>query len=283
MNQNLNDIFDLEIELLIKAILLKYQYDFSHYSRSSIKRRLQVCLNRLNISSMSELQNRILHDARFFSVILGYLTVNTTSMFRDPEYFKLLRTEVVPYLKTYPSLKVWIAGCSTGEEVYSLSIVLHEEGVLNKTLIYATDINPNNLEKAKRGIYDSEEVKKATVHYQKSGGRASFSDYYTAAYGACQFDSRLVKNVLFSDHSLSTDSVFAEVNFVSCRNVLIYFEKDLQDRAIGLFYDSLVSNGYLGLGSKESLHFSAYKNKFHQISHNERLYQKLGGINEHKI
>lgn len=259
---------------MIQAILMKYQYDFSHYSRSSLKRRLKTCLDQFQLNSLCELQTRVLEDAKFFSTLLNYLTVNTTSLFRDPEYYLALRKEVIPVLKTYPSLKLWIAGCSTGEEVYSFAIMLREEGLLSKTIIYATDINPANLERAKRGIFDNEEVQKASLAYQKSGGKTSLADYYRSAYGASQFDPSLIKNVLFSDHSLATDSVFAEVHMVSCRNVLIYFNRELQDRALGLFHDSLVPQGFLGLGSKESLQFSNYKSSFKVVDGPMRIYQK---------
>lgn len=272
------DAMDIEIELLIQAILMRYQYDFSQYSRTSLKRRLKSCLEQYDFKSVSEIQSRLLKEPKFFSVLLNYLTVNTTSMFRDPEYYLALQKEVVPYLKTYPSLKVWIAGCSTGEEVYSIAILLQEAGLLAKSILYATDINPANLEKAKRGVFENDEVKKASLNYQKAGGKTSLSDYYRSAYGACQFDPTLIKNVLFSDHSLSTDSVFAEVHFVSCRNVLIYFDRPLQDRAIGLYYSSLIQNGFLGLGSKESLHFSSYKDKFKAIVPEMRIFQKKGEI-----
>jgi chemotaxis protein methyltransferase CheR len=272
------EAMDIEIELLIQAILMRYQYDFRQYSRTSLKRRLQSCLEQFDIKSIGEIQSRLLAEPMFFSVLLNYLTVNTTSMFRDPEYYSGLQREVIPYLKTYPSLKIWIAGCSTGEEVYSIAILLQEAGLLAKTIIYATDINPANLEKAKRGVFENEEVKKASLNYQKAGGKTSLSDYYRSAYGACQFDPGLIKNTLFSDHSLATDSVFAEVHFVSCRNVLIYFDRPLQDRAIGLYYNSLIQNGFLGLGSKESLHFSAYKEKFRAVVPELRIFQKKAEI-----
>jgi chemotaxis protein methyltransferase CheR len=195
-------------------------------------------------------------------------------MFRDPGYFRSLRQTVVPMLRTYPSLKVWVAGCGTGEEVYSLAILLREEGLLARTLIYATDINPHTLQKAAAGVYDVERIAGFTEAHRKSGGNSSLSDYYTAAYGRAVFDKSLREHIVFSDHSLATDSVFAEVQLVSCRNVLIYFNRDLQDRAVGLFRDSLCRRGFLGIGSKETLRFSAHADSFGELARDERIYQK---------
>jgi chemotaxis protein methyltransferase CheR len=265
---------EIEVELLIEAILRKYQYDFRHYARSSIRRRVAQALGHFHCANVSQLQEKILHDRSVFPHLLDYLTVPTTEMFRDPEYFLALRKIVVPFLRTYPSLKIWIAGCSTGEEVYSMAILLQEEGLLKKTIFYATDINPHSLEKAKNGIYSVAAIQKASTNYRKAGGTKSLADYYNAAYGAAQFDRRLTKNVVFSDHSLATDAVFAEVHLVSCRNVLIYFDRVLQDRAVGLFCDSLVRQGFLGLGPKESLHFSRHKDAFASVVKHERIYRK---------
>jgi chemotaxis protein methyltransferase CheR len=270
----LEEIADIELELLIEAILRKYQYDFRHYSRSSLKRRAAQAMAQLGCKNISQLQERVLHERGALPIVLDYLTVPTTELFRDPEYYGALRTEVIPHLHTYPSLKVWVAGCSTGEEVYSTAILLEESGLLGRAIIYATDINPRSLEKAKRGIYSLDSLKQASVNYQRSGGKRSLSDYYRAAYEAVQLDRRLVRNAVFSDHSLATDAVFTEVQLVSCRNVLIYFDRPLQDRAIGLFYDSLVRRGFLGLGSKESLHFSSHQADFKSIADEARIYQK---------
>jgi chemotaxis protein methyltransferase CheR len=197
-------------------------------------------------------------------------------MFRDPAYFLALRRHVVPVLRTYPSLKVWVAGCSTGEEPYSLAILLHEEGLLDRTILYATDINHASLEKARHGIFPLEPMQAFTRNYQRAGGLRSFSDYYSAAYGGALFDRRLRDSITFADHSLATDSVFSETQLVSCRNVLIYFNRTLQDRALGLFHESLSRRGFLGLGSKETLDFSAYAERFEPVSRPDRLYRKLG-------
>jgi chemotaxis protein methyltransferase CheR len=195
-------------------------------------------------------------------------------MFRDPTYFRSLREKVVPLLRTYPSLKVWVAGCSTGEEVYSLAILLREEELLERTLIYATDINPQSLQRAAAGIYAADRIAGFTENHRKAGGRASLSDYYTAAYGRAVFDKSFRRHIVFSDHSLATDSVFAEVQLVSCRNVLIYFNSDLQNRAIGLFRDALCRKGFLGIGMKESLAFSSHAQSFVDVVYPDRIFQK---------
>jgi chemotaxis protein methyltransferase CheR len=200
--------------------------------------------------------------------------VQVSEMFRDPSYFSAIRDQVVPLLRTYPSLKLWVAGCSAGEEAYSLAILLREEGLLQRSLIYATDINPRMLERAETGIYPIDRIAGFTVRHRESGAKSSLSDYYTAAYGRAIFDKSLREHIVFSDHSLATDSVFAEVQFVSCRNVLIYFDRPLQDRAVGLFRDSLCRHGFLGLGSKESLRFSGQASAFLPFVREEKIYQK---------
>lgn len=265
---------DIELQLLIEAIYLKYHYDFRRYAPASLKRRLTAALGRFKCATFSELQSRILRDPTLFPLLLDFLTVPVSEMFRDPSYYRSLRETVVPVLRTYPSLKVWVAGCSTGEEVYSLAILLREEGLLDRTLIYATDINPNVLQKAAAGVYEVERIAAFTEAHRKSGAKASLSDYYTAAYGRAVFDKSLRERIVFSDHSLATDSVFAEVQLVSCRNVLIYFNRDLQDRAIGLFRDALCRKGFLGIGSKESLRFSAHRDSFTELVANDRIFQK---------
>jgi chemotaxis protein methyltransferase CheR len=196
-------------------------------------------------------------------------------MFRDPEYYAAVRAQVVPFLRTYPSLKIWVAGCSTGEEAWSMAILLKEEGLLERSIIYATDINPQSLESARRGVFPLDRMRLYTENYQKSGGARAFSDYYTAAYGGALFDRALVENVTFADHSLATDSVFSETHFVSCRNVMIYFNRSLQDRVLGLFHESLCHRGFLGLGSKESIDFSTYADRFETLAKRERLFRKV--------
>lgn len=266
--------FDIEQHLLVEAIYERYHYDFRGYAQASLKRRLQTALTRFNCRSLSQLQHLVLHEPEVFPAMLEYLTVQVSDMFRDPSYFRALREKVVPLLRTYPSLKIWVAGCSTGEEVYSLAILLREEGLLERTLIYATDINATALQRAEAGVYAIERVPGFTENHAQSGGRSSLSDHYTAAYGRVVLDKTLRKHIVFSDHSLATDSVFAEVQLVSCRNVLIYFDRELQDRALHLFRDALCRKGFLGLGSKESLRFSAYAGAFDEFVGEERVYQK---------
>lgn len=260
--------------LFLEALFRKYHYDFRGYAMASLKRRLKQARTHFNCDSFSRLQDKILHDASLIPRLLSFLTVQVSEMFRDPSYFKVLREKIVPHLQTYPSLKVWIAGCSTGEELYSLSILFHEEGLADHTIFYATDINPDSLRKAELGVYELDRIQLFTKNHQLSGGKSSLSDYYTAAYGAASFAKKLRRQVVFSDHSLVSDAVFAEVHLVSCRNVLIYFDKELQDRALGLFKDSLVRKGFLGLGAKENLRFSGHYAAFDDFIREERIYQK---------
>ena len=269
-----NSAFDSELPLLLEAVYLRYHYDFRDYAAASLKRRLGSALQRLGCSSLSQLQERLLREPALFATLLDFLTVQVSDMFRDPPYFRALREKVVPLLRTYPSLKVWVAGCSTGEEVYSMAILLKEEGLLERSLIYATDINAAALERAQAGIYDAGRVGGFTENHIRSGARSSLSDYYTAAYGKAVFDKSLKSNVVFADHSLSTDSAFSEVQLVSCRNVLIYFDRRLQDRALGLFRDSLCHKGFLGLGAKETLRFSAHAVAFSAFVANDRIFRK---------
>jgi chemotaxis protein methyltransferase CheR len=267
---------DIELRLLIDAIYLKYHYDFRGYAAASLKRRLGTALARFGCRSLSQLQDKVLHEPSTFPALLDYLTVQVSEMFRDPAYFKSLREQVVPLLRTWPSLKVWVAGCSAGEEVYSLAILLREEGLLERTLIYATDINAQALQRAEAGVYELDRMAGFSDNHRRSGARASLSDHYTAAYGRAVFDKSLKKHIVFSDHSLATDSVFAEVQLVSCRNVLIYFNRELQDRALGLFREALCRQGFLGLGSKESLRFSSHADAFSELVRDDRIFQKRG-------
>jgi len=267
-------IVDIELQLLLGAIYQTYHYDFRGYAMASLKRRLMLAATRLNCESLSQLQHRILHDASSFTTLLNYLTVPVSELFRDPEYFRMLRQKVVPVLRTYPSLKVWIAGCSTGEEAYSLAILLREENLLQRTLIYATDINGHSLQLATAGVYDAQRIPGFTESHRLSGAPTSLSDYYTAAYGRAVFDKSFRNHIVFADHSLATDSVFAEVQLVLCRNVLIYFNRELQDRAIGLFREALCRRGFLSIGSKESIRFSAHAGGFEAIDAEHRIFRK---------
>ena len=266
--------FDIELPLLLDAIYLKYHYDFRGYAHASLRRRLRTALDRFGCTTLSQLQDRMLRDPVLFQELLNLLTVPVSEMFRDPGYFRSLREAVVPLLRTYPSLKIWVAGCSTGEEAYSFAILLREEGLLQRSLIYATDINPHTLQQAEAGVYAVDRIAGFTENHRRSGARSSLSDYYTAAYGRAVFDKSLRAQMVFSDHSLATDGVFAEMQLVSCRNVLIYFNRALQDRALGLFRDSLCRRGFLGLGARESVRLSAHAGSFAEFVRGERIFQK---------
>jgi chemotaxis protein methyltransferase CheR len=265
---------DIEVRLLVEAIYLRWGHDFRDYSVASLHRRVNHAREQLGLPTITALQERMLHDADVFSQLLQFLTVPVSEMFRDPPYFLALRRQVAPVLRTYPSIKVWVAGCSTGEEVYSLAILLQEEALLERAMIYATDINHASLERARKGIYPLESMQQFTQNYQRAGGTESFSRYYTAGYGGAMFDRGLRERITFADHSLATDSVFSETHLVSCRNVLIYFNRKLQDRALGLFHDSLAHRGFLGLGSKETLDFSAWADRFEPVARRERIFRK---------
>jgi chemotaxis protein methyltransferase CheR len=266
--------FDIEIKLLLEGVYLTYQHDFRQYAVASLRRRIKQAMVQFDCKTVSQLQSRVLHEPEVFAKMLQYFTVQVSEMFRDPVYFRAIREQVIPVLRTYPSVKIWIAGCSTGEEVWSLAILLAEEGLLDNTLIYATDINVESLKAAETGIYAVDRIADFSTNYLQSGGRRSLSDYYTTGYGGAIFDRDLRKRMVFADHSLATDSVFSEVQFVSCRNVLIYFNPELQERAIGLFADSLVNRGFLGLGSKETLRFTRYAGTFTEFARTEKIYQR---------
>ncbi|PZQ44338.1 MAG: chemotaxis protein CheR [Micavibrio aeruginosavorus] len=268
---------DMEIKLMLEAIYHKYHYDFRGYSPASLKRRLSLARTHFQCDSFSQLQDLILKNQTVFPRMIDFMTVQVSELFRDPHYFKSIREHVVPHLRTYPSLRIWVAGCSAGEELYSLAILFREEGLEDRTMFYATDINHEALLRAESGVYALDRMQLFSENYQKSGGKKSLSQYYTAAYGAATFDKTLRERTVFSDHSLVTDNVFAEMHFISCRNVLIYFDRDFQDRAIGLFRNSLIRKGFLGLGAKESLRFSAHADAFEEFIREERIYQRKSG------
>ena len=268
------DYTEAQLQALMDAIYQRYSYDFRDYSAPSQRRRLNHALGRLHCATLDELQRKVLKDAVAFGQLLQMLTVPVTEMFRDPAFFLALREQVVPVLKTYPSPKIWVAGCCTGEEALSLAIILHEEGMLERSLIYATDINPVVLDKARLGVYPLLNMHDYGANYTAAGGLGSLDEYYTVEHATARFDSRLLDRINFADHSLATDSVFAETQLICCRNVLIYFNKALQDRALGLFHESLCHRGFLGLGSKESTNFSAFATQFEQQPGPEKLYRK---------
>ena len=263
-----------KLKALLDAMRNAYGYDFTEYAEVSVKRRVTNFMNNRKIDLIEKLQEMLLGDDRLFEEFIREISVTVTEMFRDPTFYKAIREKVVPRLKTYPFIKVWLAGCATGEEVYSLAILFKEEGILNRSVIYATDINQNSLKTAKEGIYPMEHMKMYTSNYQKAGGKADFSDYYIAKFGSALFDSGLRENLVFSSHNLATDKSFNEFHMVICRNVLIYFNQQLQSRVIELFHDSLCQFGFLGLGSKESLLFAANQKDFVDVDRKEKLFMK---------
>ena len=274
MERTLTQEFEIEMKLLFESINLKYNYDFRQYAPNSMKRMLILGMNRIGCHTLAILQKKILHDTKCFYDLIQSLTVPVSEMFRDPSYFLSLREKVIPLLKTYPFVKIWVAGCSTGEEVYSLAILLQEEDLLDRTTLYATDINPRSLESAEKGNFRLDVVEKATKNYQKSGGKFLLSDYYTTAVDSVKLNPILKKNITFTDHSLVTDAVFSEMHLISCRNVIIYFNAELQNRVFGLFHESLCRKCFLGLGSKETIQFSQYATSFDPFVKNDRIFQK---------
>jgi chemotaxis protein methyltransferase CheR len=269
------DLERIEIELLLEGVYRHYGFDFRAYAYASIRRRLWKRVSAEGLTSISELQARVLHDPEAMERLLLDLSVSVTSMFRDPRFYQVFRDEVVPLLRTYPFIRIWHAGCSTGEEVYSTAILLEEEGLLERTRIYATDINDAVLQQARAGIFPLNRMQEYTDNYIRAGGKRSFSEYYTAKYDGALFSPSLTKNVVFSQHNLVTDRSFSEFNVIFCRNVLIYFDRSLQHRVHALFYESLVMFGILALGSKESLRFSQYEPCYEKLDAREKLYRKV--------
>ncbi len=269
------DLERLEIELLLEGVYRHYGFDFRSYAYASIRRRLWKRVEGERLSTISELQARILHDADAMERLLLDLSVNVTAMFRDPTFYKEFRERIIPLLRTYPFLRIWHAGCSTGEEVFSMAILLEEEGLYDRARLYATDINDVVLQRAKQGIFPLDRMQEYTENYIKAGGKHSFSEYYTAKYDGALFSPALTRNIVFSQHNLVTDRSFSEFHVIFCRNVLIYFDKALQNRVHSLFYDSLVMFGILALGSKESLKFSQYEPCYEKLSPTEKLYRKV--------
>ena len=269
------ELEQIEIELLLEGIYQHYGFDFRSYAYASIRRRLWKRIEAEGLSTISALQDRVLHDSDLMERLLLDLSINVTAMFRDPGFYRVFRDVVVPTLRTYPFIRIWHAGCATGEEVYSMAILLEEEGLYERSRIYATDINEVVLQKAKSGIFPIERMQEYTENYIAAGGKRSFSDYYIAKYDGALFNPGLTKNVVFSQHNLVTDRSFSEFNVILCRNVLIYFDKTLQARVLTLFYDSLAMFGVLSLGSKESLRFSPYEECYEQINGREKIYRKV--------
>ena len=267
-------IEDEEIDLLLNDLFDIHGYDFTSYSKASLKRRIVRLYSLDKFPSFAELRYRVKTDGNYLKRFVEEITVNVTEMFRDPTFYLALRTDVLPILGTKPFIRIWHAGCSTGEEVYSMAILLKEAGLLNKTLLYATDLNPTVLEKVRKGIFPLTQMKQYSESYIGSGGQKDFSSYYTANYGQAKFDSELSEKIIISTHNLVSDSSFNEFDLILCRNVLIYFDKELQDRVLKLFDASLGSLGYLALGTKETLKFSAVQNSYKQLNR-EKIWRKI--------
>jgi chemotaxis protein methyltransferase CheR len=263
-----------EIKELLESIRFIYGYDFTDYALASVKRRIDHFMTIKKINELETLGRQILKEEKFFEEFIQEISVTVTEMFRDPLFFKSLRENVIKRLATYPFIKVWIAGCATGEEIYSIAILLQEEGLLGRSVIYATDINQKSLQAAKDGIYSIENMKAYTSNYQRSGGTAAFSEYYKAKYNSILFDKSLKQNIVFAPHNLAVDKSFNEFQLIVCRNVLIYFNQQLQNKVITLFYDSLCTFGFLGLGSKESLLFSDRRKNFDDVDKKEKIFMK---------
>ena len=265
---------DSDIRGLLDDLYGSFHYDFRQYAMASLRRRLAAACAHYGLDSTAALRERLASDPALLTPLLDYLTVQVSEMFRDPAYFLALRTDVLPVLATYPQVRIWVPGCSAGEEAYSIAVLLREEGLLERSFIYATDINPAALTRARAGIFDTSRMAQYTLHHRHAGGRSSLSDHYHAAPGGAMMDPQLRQRIMFSDHSLATDSVFSEVQFVSCRNVLIYFDRPLQDRALDLFHQSLCHRGFLGLGSKETLRFTAQAANFDELRRDVKIYRR---------
>jgi chemotaxis protein methyltransferase CheR len=275
MSASPSNLEDLEIQLLLEGVYQHYGFDFRHYAPASLKRRILKILAAENLATISALQARLLHEPDCLNRFLTSITVNVTSMFRDPSFFLAFRQRVVPLLHTYPYLRIWLAGCSQGQEVYSMAILLEEEGLYERCRIYATDTNETVLQQAKQGIYPISLMQQYTQFYLHAGGKRSFSEYYTAAYDSAIFRGSLQKNIVFSQHNLATDNSFNEFNIILCRNVLIYFSPPLQKRVHQLFHDSLNRFGILALGRQESLRSSPYEQDYEPIDKSEKIYRRL--------
>lgn len=269
-----NNISELEISLLLEAIYQKYHYDFRQYSEAHIRRRVMNRMAMSGLEDISQMQSKVLNDEKFASILLQDLSITVTEMFRDPSFYRSLRENVIPILKTYPFIKIWHAGCATGEEAYSMAIIMQEEGLYDRTTIYATDFNQQALNKAKEGIFSNGMIKEYTTNYQLSGGKESFSSYYTSHYDNVIMMQSLKKNIVWANHNLVTDSVFAEAHLILCRNVLIYFDKNLQNKVQKLFYNSLINGGILCLGSKESLRFTDLYKEYTELDNKQRIFKK---------
>jgi chemotaxis protein methyltransferase CheR len=270
-----DDLEDIELSLLVEGIFRQYGFDFREYAPASLRRRVWRRAHAEGLSTISALQDRLLHDPASMERLLLDLSINVTAMFRNPGFYTAFRRKVVPMLRTYPFTRIWIAGCSTGEEVYSLAILLQEEDLYDRTRLYATDINEAVLERARGGVFPLDKMREYTQNYINAGGSRAFSEYYLAKYDGAQFQRTLVDNVVFAQHNLVSDRSFNEFNVIVCRNVMIYFDRRLQERVHRLFYDSLVTFGVLGLGHRESIRQSPYEDRYEELESTEKLYRKV--------
>jgi len=269
------ELEQIEIELLLEGIHRRYGFDFREYAPASLKRRLRRRMDGEKVETVSALQDLILHDPAVMERLLLDLSINVTAMFRDPTFFFAFREKVVPALRTYPFSRLWVAGCSTGEEVFSLAILLAEEGLADRVRIYATDINEAVIETARLGVFPLDKMQEYTQNYIRAGGARSFSEYYVARYDSAQFARELVEGVVFARHNLASDAAFNEFNVITCRNVMIYFAQTLQEHVHRLFYESLATFGVLALGQKETIRFSPHESCYEELDADERLYKKV--------
>jgi chemotaxis protein methyltransferase CheR len=269
------NIESIELDLLLDAVFRLYGYDFRDYAKTSMRRRIANIMKKEEVNTISALQDRVLHDSRSWERFLNGISVNVSAMFRDPGFFLAFRQHAVPVLRTYPFIRIWQAGCSLGEEAYSLAIMLEEEGLYDRSLIYATDINEVSLRQAREGIYPAELMQKYTQNYVQAGGHQSFSEYYTARYDFAILRPTLQRNIVFSQHNLVSDAPFNEFNVILCRNVMIYFNRGLQERTHNLFHESLAMFGVLGLGSRESLRFMPHEHMYEPLVPGEKLYRRV--------
>jgi len=268
-------VTDEDLEVVLNDVVELYGYDFTDYSRASMKRRIARLIVKDRFASFAEFRYRLRTDKSYFKRFVEEITVNVTEMFRDPSFYRSLREDVLPHLATWPVIRIWHAGCASGEEVYSMAILLHEAKLLNKSLLYATDINPTVLEKVRQGIYPISQMKQYSENYIASGGKADFSSYYTAQYNSAKFDEILGKRIVLATHNLVSDRSFNEFQLILCRNVMIYFDKAFQDRTLQLFNESLEMFGYLALGAKETLKFSKVSRHFKQLESKEKIWKKI--------
>jgi chemotaxis protein methyltransferase CheR len=269
------EIERLEIDLLLEAVFRYYGYDFRNYAFPFIQRRISHRVNKEKLTSISALQERVLRNSMVMEGLLADFSINVTEMFRDPSFFKSFRTKIIPLIKDYPEIRIWHVGCSSGEEVYSMSILLHEEGIYEKTRIFATDLNKSMLEKAKQGTFPLDVMQLYTKNYIEGGGKRAFYEYYKAVDDKVFFHPFLQKNVVFAHHNLVTDQSFNEFDLILCRNVLIYFNKVLQNDVHKLLYNSLSQSGFLGLGKREGIKFTSYENSYAEFDASEKLYRKI--------